>query len=206
MGRGERVRALWGWRTAVEEEEAQRRRTWRERLHSAAREAFWAVCVMCDLCVCVCRILQTNLLDTTHSTHTHTARTVEPNARARLTPPVATTCRCVPRCRAPALESRLHTHFAPLSRRMPLSVAAPPTVLSLYRPVPLPAHCHTTSTPYPHTSLSLSLSHQPKHTKSRGRSSRRTQRQRHTKQKKTPHPKTKQRAGCGSVVTNLSQY
>ena len=157
MGRGERVRALWGWRTAVEEEEAQRRRTWRERLHSAAREAFWAVCVMCDLCVCVCRILQTNLLDTTHSTHTHTARTVEPNARARLTPPVATTCRCVPRCRAPALESRLHTHFAPLSRRMPLSVAAPPTVLSLYRPVPLPAHCHTTSTPYPHTRLSLSL-------------------------------------------------
>ena len=153
MGRGERVRALWGWRTAVEEEEAQRRRTWRERLHSAARRCVLGC--LCDVCccVCVCRILQNRkrLLDTTH-THSHSPY---PNARARLTPPVATTCRCVPRCRAPALESRLSTHFAPLSPRRP--------PFSLYRPVPLPAHCHTTSTPYPHTSLALSHTNQKAH-------------------------------------------
>ena len=193
MGRGERVRALWGWRTAVEEEEAQRRRTWRERLHSAARRCVLGC--LCDVCVVVCACVEFCKTFIGHHTHALTQPVPE---RPRTTHAARSNnmplCPAVPR--ACSRVSSLHT--------LRSSLAAPPTVLSLparTAPCPLPHHQH----PVP-THVSRSLSHQPKSTQNRAAvDSRRTQR--HTQnRRKTPHPKTKQRAGCGSVVTNLSQY
>ena len=151
MGRGERVRALWGWRTAVEEEEAQRRRTWRERLHSAARRCVLGC--LCDVCccVCVCRILQ-NFIG--HHTHALTQPVPE---RPRTTHAARSNnmplCPAVPR--ACSRVSSLHT--------LRSSLAAPPTVLSLparTAPCPLPHHQHPVPT---HTSLALSHTTQKAH-------------------------------------------
>ena len=201
MGRGERVRALWGWRTAVEEEEAQRRRTWRERLHSAARRCVLGC--LCDVCccVCVCRILQKFIGHHTQHSHSPYRRPERPRtthaARSNNMPLCPAVPRACSRVSSPhTLRSSLASHAALRRRAAHRSLSLPARTA----PCPLPHHQH----PVP-THVSRSLSHQQKHTKSRGRSSRRNTTP-HTKQKKTPHPKTKQRAGCGSVVTNLSQY
>ena len=136
-------------------------------------DAFWAVCVMCVV-VCAC----VEFCKTFIGHHTHALTQPVPE-RPRTTHAARSNnmplCPAVPR--ACSRVSSLHT--------LRSSLAAPPTVLSLYRPVPLPAHCHTTSTPYPHTRLSLSLTPTKKHTKSRGRSSRRTQR--HTQNRRKRH-------------------
>ena len=155
MGRGERVRALWGWRTAVEEEEAQRRRTWRERLHSAARRCVLGC--LCDVCccVCVCRILQTFIGHHTQHSHSPYRRPERPRTTHAARSNNMPLCPAVPR--ACSRVSSPHTLRSSLASHAALRRRAAHRSLSLYRPVPLPAHCHATSTPYPHTRLSLSL-------------------------------------------------
>ena len=160
MGRGERVRALWGWRTAVEEEEAQRRRTWRERLHSAARRCVLGC--LCDVCccVCVCRILQKFIGHHTQHSHSPYRRPERPRtthaARSNNMPLCPAVPRACSRVSSPhTLRSSLASHAA-LRRRAAhrsLSLSTGP-----YRSLPIA----TPPAPRTHTHVSRSLSHQPK--------------------------------------------
>ena len=163
MGRGERVRALWGWRTAVEEEEAQRRRTWRERLHSAARRCVLGC--LCDVCccVCVCRILQKFIGHHTQHSHSPYRRPERPRtthaARSNNMPLCPAVPRACSRVSSPhTLRSSLASHAALRRRAAHRSLSLPARTA----PCPLPHHQH----PVP-THVSRSLSHQPRSTQNR---------------------------------------